>query len=194
MLATLRAPDGSLSDATRSVEWVVRDPRIASVSTKGRVTAIRDGATTIVARLGGGEVEASITVEGMDRPSPVSFRRDVMPAFSQAGCNMGAMPRHTDRQGRVPAQPPGLPARSGLSASSPARRAGRRINTLNADASLLLRKPLGEVAHEGGLRLGRQSKTYEFLRDWIAEGSAKDDPGRRGGRGQARAAAREPRC
>ena len=26
----------------------------------------------------------------MDRPSPVSFRRDVIPAFSQAGCNMGA--------------------------------------------------------------------------------------------------------
>ena len=30
------------------------------------------------------------TVEGMDRPAPVSFRRDVIPAFSQAGCNMGA--------------------------------------------------------------------------------------------------------
>src|SRR5262249_27083325 len=37
-------------------------------------------------------------------------------------------------------------------------------------------KPLGEVAHEGGLRLIRNSKTYEFLHDWIAEG-AKDDPG-----------------
>ena len=35
--------------------------------------------------------------------------------------------------------------------------------------------PLGEVPHEGGLRLGRTTKSYEFLRDWVAEG-AKDDP------------------
>ena len=41
---------------------------------------------------------------------------------------------------------------------------------------MILRKPLGEVPHEGGLRLVRDSKTYEFLRDWVAEG-AKDDPG-----------------
>ena len=52
---------------------------------------------------------------------------------------------------------------------------GRRINPMAAETSLILRKPLGEVAHEGGLRLARSSKTYEFLRDWIAEG-AKDDP------------------
>ena len=39
----------------------------------------------------------------------------------------------------------------------------------------MLRKPLGEIPHEGGLRLVRSSKTYEFLHDWVAEG-AKDDP------------------
>ena len=33
---------------------------------------------------------------------------------------------------------------------------------------LLLTKPLGEVAHEGGLRLSRGSKSYEFLRGWIS--------------------------
>jgi hypothetical protein len=41
---------------------------------------------------------------------------------------------------------------------------------------LILRKPLGEVPHEGGLRLSRTSKSYEFLHDWIKEG-AQDDPG-----------------
>ena len=44
-----------------------------------------------------------------------------------------------------------------------------------AESSLLLTKPLGEVAHEGGLRLARGSKSYEFLRDWIKEG-VRDDP------------------
>ena len=153
----------------------MRDPRIASVSSKGRVTPMHDGATTIVARLGGAEVEASVTVEGMNQPAPVSFRRDVIPAFSQAGCNMGACHGtptgkggfRLSLRGYLPDQDYGILSREA---------GGRRINTINADSSLLLRKPLGEVAHEGGLRLSRHSKTFEFLRDWIAEG-AKDDPG-----------------
>ena len=53
---------------------------------------------------------------------------------------------------------------------------GRRINPIAPETSLILRKPLGEVPHEGGLRLARNSKSYEFLHDWIKEG-AKDDPG-----------------
>jgi len=52
---------------------------------------------------------------------------------------------------------------------------GRSINIMAAESSLLLTKPLGEVAHEGGLRLSRSSKSYEFLRGWIKEG-ARDDP------------------
>src|SRR5438477_387979 len=48
---------------------------------------------------------------------------------------------------------------------------GRRINPIAAGTSLMLRKPLGEVPHEGGLRLSRTSKTYEFLHDWIREGA-----------------------
>ena len=38
---------------------------------------------------------------------------------------------------------------------------------------MLLTKPLGLIAHEGGLRLGRATKTYEYLRDWIAEGARR---------------------
>ena len=54
---------------------------------------------------------------------------------------------------------------------------GRRIDVLAPDTSMILRKPLGELAHEGGLRLARNTKTFEYLHDWIAEG-ARDDPGR----------------
>ncbi len=175
MIATHRASDGSISDATRSVEWVVRDPRIASVSPRGRVMPLRDGQTTVVARLGTMEIEAPVTVEGMTRPAPVSFRHDVIPAFSQAGCNMGACHGTPTGKGGFRLSLRGyLPDQDFAILSREA--GGRRINPMAAETSLLLRKPLGEVAHEGGLRLARSSKTYEFLRDWIAEG-AKDDPG-----------------
>ena len=120
------------------------------------------------------KLTAALTVEGMDRPAPVSFRRDVIPAFSQAGCNMGACHGtptgkggfRLSLRGYLPDQDFGILSREA---------GGRRINPMAAETSLILRKPLGEVPHEGGLRLARHSKTYEFLHDWIKEG-AKDDP------------------
>jgi hypothetical protein len=174
MIATQRASDGAISDATRSVEWMIRDPRIAAVSSKGRVTPRKDGTTVVVARLGGREIEATLTVEGMDRPASVSFRRDVIPAFSQAGCNMGACHGTPTGKGGFRLSLRGyLPDQDFAILSREA--GGRRINPLAPETSLILRKPLGEVSHEGGLRLARSSKAFEFLHDWIAQG-AKDDP------------------
>jgi hypothetical protein len=175
MIATSWAADGSISDATRSVEWMVRDPRIASVTSKGRVTPSRNGTTSVVARLGNRDIEATVVVQGMDQPAPVSFRRDVIPAFSQAGCNMGACHGTPTGKGGFRLSLRGyLPDQDYVILSREA--GGRRINPLAAGTSLILRKPLGEVSHEGGLRLARHSKTFEFLHDWIAQG-AKDDPG-----------------
>src|SRR5262249_10656581 len=90
LIATASVADGSRSDATRTVGWVSRNPEIAVVSAKGRVVPRANGHTTIQARQGQVVVEASVEVAEMQRPDPVSFRRDVIPAFSQAGCNMGA--------------------------------------------------------------------------------------------------------
>jgi hypothetical protein len=174
MIATNRGADGSISDATRSVEWLVKDPQIASISSKGRVVPLRSGTTTVIARRGSTELASTLTVEDMDKPAPVSFRRDVIPAFSQAGCNMGACHGtptgkggfRLSLRGYLPDQDFGILSREA---------GGRRINPMAPETSLILRKPLGEVPHEGGLRLTRHTKTYEFLHDWIKEG-AKDDP------------------
>ncbi len=175
MIATERGSDGSIRDATRSVEWVVKDPRIASVNSRGRVVPAANGSTLIVARLGQVEVAASLSVEGMDHAAPVSFRRDVIPAFSQAGCNMGACHGTPTGKGGFRLSLRGyLPDQDFAILSREA--GGRRINPMAAETSLILRKPLGEVPHEGGLRLTRSSKTYEFLHDWVQEG-ATDDPG-----------------
>ena len=122
------------------------------VSPKGQIVPRANGAATIVARLGSHEASADVKVEGMDRPSPVSFRRDVIPAFSQASCNMGACHGtptgkggfRLSLRGYLPDQDFGI-----LSHEA----GGRRINPIAPETSLILRKPLGEVPHEGGLRL-----------------------------------------
>ena len=174
LVATGRTADGAVRDQTRAVEWVSLNPEIAQISPQGRVVPKANGAATIVARLGSHEVRTDIKVEGMEIPSPVSFRRDVIPAFSQASCNMGACHGtptgkggfRLSLRGYLPDQDFGILSREA---------GGRRINPIAPETSLILRKPLGEVPHEGGLRLARNSKSYEFLHDWIKEG-AKDDP------------------
>ncbi len=175
LLATVDEGTPSCRDATREVEWVSLDPAIATVSETGRVSPRSNGKARIVARRGSLEASATVEVAGMDQPAPVSFRRDVMPAFSQAGCNMGACHGTPTGKGGFRLSLRGyLPDQDFATLSREI--AGRRINPLAAEASLLLRKPLGQVPHEGGLRLAKGSKSYEFLRDWIAEG-VHDDPG-----------------
>src|SRR5260370_2514550 len=53
---------------------------------------------------------------------------------------------------------------------------GRRTNIVAPDESLLLRKPLMELAHGGGRRLKKHDASYEILHDWIAEGLRLDAP------------------
>jgi hypothetical protein len=174
LIATGAYADGSVRDLTRALEWVSLDPRVAVVSPKGQVVPRGDGSATVVARGGSFEARATVKVEGIGKPAPVSFRNDVIPAFSQAGCNTGACHGTPTGKGGFKLSLRGyLPDQDYVTLSREA--GGRRVNPLAADTSMILRKPLGEIPHEGGLRLARRSKTFEFLHDWIAEG-AKDDP------------------
>jgi hypothetical protein len=173
LIATARNDSGSVEDWTRAVEWLSLNPAIATVSTKGRVIPKANGKATIVARKASFEAPATVQVEGINRPTPVSFPREVIPAFSQAGCNAGACHGTPTGKGGFRLSLRGyLPDQDFATLSR--ELGGRRINPIAPETSLILRKPLGEVPHEGGLRLSRSSKSYEFLRDWIKEG-AKDD-------------------
>jgi Protein of unknown function (DUF1553)/Protein of unknown function (DUF1549)/Bacterial Ig-like domain (group 2) len=175
LIASATDPDGSMRDVTRALTWTSLDPSVATVSSKGQVVPHGNGKTTIVARGGSVEVQASVEVSGLDRVKPVSFRNDVIPSFSQAGCNTGACHGTPTGKGGFRLSLRGyLPDQDYMTLTREA--GGRRINVLSAESSILLKKPLGEVPHEGGLRLFRNAKSYEYIRDWMKEG-AKDDPG-----------------
>lgn len=174
LIATAVAADGSVSDFTRVLAWSSLNPEVATVSATGQVVPHGDGTATIVASGGSVDVRTTVKVEKFTAPAPVSFRHDVIPAFSQAGCNMGACHGTPTGKGGFKLSLRGyLPDQDFTALSREA--AGRRIDPMQPETSMILRKPLGELPHEGGLRLDRSTKTYEHLRDWIAEG-AKDDP------------------
>ncbi len=173
LIATAVDENDSLRDLTRILTWISMNPEVATVDAHGRVTPVGDGTATIVARGGSVETQATVAVSGMDQPQAVSFRNDVIAAFSQAGCNMGACHGTPTGKGGFKLSLRGyLPDQDYQTLSRDA--GGRRINVMSADDSLILTKPLGLVAHEGGLRLTRGTKAHEFLRDWVAEGGRDD--------------------
>lgn len=168
-------PGERRADFTRAVSFSTSDPSIVKISKTGQLLPANDGVATIKAQLGDKlSTTIKVTVSGMKQPDTVSFRNDVVPAFSQANCNMGACHGTPTGKGGFKLSLRGyLPDQDYTILSREA--GGRRIDVFAPDASLVLRKPLGEVAHEGGLRLSRNTMSHQMIRDWIAEG-AVDDP------------------
>jgi hypothetical protein len=173
LIASATYPDGTVRDLTRGIEWVSLDPAIAQVSPKGQVVPRSNGVATIVGRKGSIEAKTTVVVSKMESSAPVSFRHDVIPSFSQPGCNTGACHGTPTGKGGFRLSLRGyLPDQDYVTLTRDS--GGRRINSVAAAESVVLKKPLGEVAHEGGLKLLRGSKSYELIRDWIAEGATDD--------------------
>jgi hypothetical protein len=104
---------------------------------------------------------------------PISYRNDVVPLLSKAGCNMGAC--HGNAAGKggfrlsLRGDDPEFDFRS-LTRDL----LDRRISTASPDRSLALLKPTGRLPHEGGIRFSANSEEARTLRDWIGAG-ANDD-------------------
>src|SRR5438874_12137089 len=94
---------------------------------------------------------------------PVSFRNEVMAVLSRAGCNQGICHGNLNGRGGFKLSLRGQDLDFDRDAMTRAMN-GRRVNTQNPDASLLLLKATGQVAHEGGVRFGVKSDEYRILR------------------------------
>src|SRR5262245_58179681 len=103
----------------------------------------------------------------------ISFRNEVMPVLSKAGCNAGTC--HGNKNGKggfrlsLRGQDPDLDY---LTLSRDIF--GRRSNPIDADQSLILLKPTTQVPHEGGLRFRKDSEEYKILHRWLTAGMRRD--------------------
>src|ERR1043166_8091379 len=106
----------------------------------------------------------------------ISFRNDVEPVISKAGCNAGTC--HGNKFGKggfklsLRGQGPGFDLLALTRDGS-----ARRTDSFDPEESLVLLKATTQVPHEGGLRFKKNSEEYEILRRWIADGAADDLPG-----------------
>ncbi len=104
----------------------------------------------------------------------MSFRLDVMPVLTSAGCNTGTC--HGSSRGKDGFRL----SLFGFDPSGDYQRitrelATRRINLARPAASLLLEKATGAVPHTGGKRFEVDSKSYATIQRWLEEGANDDD-------------------
>lgn len=104
---------------------------------------------------------------------PVSFRNDIMPLLSKAGCNTG--PCHGNANGKASFKLSLRGEDAALDYLALTRdQLARRVNPFQPDQSLLLVKASATLAHEGGQRFKKDSPQYNLLREWIAQGASND--------------------
>ncbi|MFN0053947.1 MAG: DUF1549 and DUF1553 domain-containing protein [Planctomycetales bacterium] len=161
-------------DVTPAVELVSTAPNIVRI--EGSVAyPVANGAAEIIVVVAGKAAKVPVTVQGIDQPDPVSFKNETLAALTKSGCNMGACHGSPSGKGGF---------RLSLRAYDPvldimtlrSEYYGRRTNSVAPDESLLLRKPLMELAHGGGRRLKKGDSSHAILHDWIAEGMQLDKP------------------
>lgn len=162
--------NGGIRDLTRQTKYRPADATIVRIDAKGLVTAVANGTSEIIAETNGKSAKVSVTVEGADRDQPLNFTNEIVPIFSKLGCNSGACHGKSTGQNSFRLSLLGFEPQVDFEALTREAR-GRRVVFNAPEASLLLRKPTGEMPHGGGKRLSADSRDYQTLLRWIRSGS-----------------------
>lgn len=175
VLVTGRYADGSERDLTSFCDFRVENPGLVKIGRVGFLQPQAAGETALVVQAGAQTAHVPVVVTDFDKPQPVSFRRDFIGAINVAGCNAGACHGIPSGRGGFKLSLRGYdPAADYVELTHSAL--GRRTNRFDAEASLILKKGIGLVAHAGGPRLLSVNPVpQEIFRAWLTEG-LPDDP------------------
>ncbi len=148
------------------------NPAIVRIE-NGIAYPVADGEADVTVKMFDKVVTAHVTVKAFGTPDPTSFKTETLAALTKAGCNMGACHGSPSGKGGFRLSLRGYdPPLDILTLKNEAY--GRRTNPMQPDESLLLKKPLMQVAHGGGQRVQKNDPVHTALRQWIAEGLRLD--------------------
>lgn len=168
-----RDAQGKTVDLTRRVKLQSINARVASVTAQGRIFAQGDGKTELRVQWKDRTVNVPVIVRGMSSPEPISFRQDVIPILSKAGCNSGGCHGKAEGQNGFKLSVFGSDPLADYHALVAEGR-GRRVFFSAPERSLLLKKSLGQTGHGGGRKVQPGSLWHRRLARWIAEGGRLD--------------------
>src|SRR5688572_16914499 len=100
------------------------------------------------------------------------FETQVLPVLTKAGCNSGACHGAATGRGGFRLSLLGYDPQADFE-SVIHEFEGRRANLARPEKSLLLRKPSGQLPHEGGVRLKRSSEAYQVVQTWLEAGAPR---------------------
>jgi hypothetical protein len=164
--------DGVTRDVTVQATYSFADKSIVRFENATMFPAA-DGTTELTVKFDGRTLKVPVTVEKAAAEHPISFKLDVIPVLTKAGCNSGGC--HGASRGKD-----GF--RLSLFGYDPdgdytkitREQIGRRVNLAIPEESLLLEKGLGIVTHTGGERWKKDSELYRKVLQWIQLGAPKD--------------------
>ena len=173
IIVTARTADGQSVDLTSQATFQSSDEKVAQPNLFGWVKPAGTGSATITVTAAGQTATVKVDVKLSDVARKYSFRHDIMPVLSKAGCNAGSCHGYSLGKNGFKLTLRGSDAAPDYK-SLTEEFLNRRVNLHNPPASLLLRKPLGDSPHEGGVRFEHGSLLHNYLLGWITEGCQSD--------------------
>jgi hypothetical protein len=178
LIITATLADGRLQDVSSDVEWEASHGKIIRITSTGRVFPLANGVAEITASYGDKECSIPVKCEAMDQDLPINFGNQIVPIFTKLGCNSGGCHGKASGQNGFKLSLLGFEPEVDY-ASLVMEGRGRRVLPAAPEASLMLLKATGTIAHGGGKRMEVGSDEYKLVRRWIRAGmpyGEKDDP------------------
>jgi len=168
------AATGRSVDVTRDVTFTIVPADIATIDERGLVRPRTNGRGTIVVTFNGHSQSIPLVVEHLHDPAPISFRREIVPILTKAGCNSGGCHGKAEGQNGFKLSIFGFDTRADYESLVMEGR-GRRVSVAAPAASLLYRKASARVPHGGGQKIEPGSFRDQQLLRWIREGAQFDN-------------------
>src|SRR5579885_1432644 len=89
MVVQLVEPSGITRDVTAQASYKLANPKLARMD-RGLMLPVSDGRTELKISFAGETLAVPVTVSNVAVERAISFKLDVMPVFTRAGCNAGA--------------------------------------------------------------------------------------------------------
>ncbi len=181
-LAIATLSDGLERDVTAEATWTVADPARATISPKGELKALADGATKLSAKWNGLSAAANLSIAETARSREFAFGLDIGVILTRNGCNGASCHGGVKGRGGLKLSAGALHPKDDhewivkggayqvLSAEVKGPRIPR-INLEKPEESLILRKATGAAPHGGGRRFTTASADYAAILSWIRKGA-----------------------
>lgn len=162
--------DARSPDVSRQAKFISADPKIVTVTEKGRVWAKANGKTTIKVAFGKESREVPIEVTNVVAEPTISYAEQIVPLFGKYGCNQVVC--HAAQYGKGGFKLSVFGYEPDVDYVQITRdRQSRRVNFMEPSESLILKKPANLVQHAGGKRWEPGAIEHQLFQSWIACGA-----------------------